>query len=159
MDFTQLVSEVAAKTQMSKAQSEIVLHDIFEAVSRRLQEGGLIPVTEGMFVDWKDQLASYNILTFKRGNQVNQHAFIDELRSQEDITKEEATFARYVFNQTKTNQIIMIDLTDIAHHLNMEMNEAVKVANRLIDKNILHTLDYYEPVERVCLGARWRKYL
>ncbi|MBM7703540.1 hypothetical protein [Metabacillus iocasae] len=159
MDFIQLISEVAAKTQLSKARSESVLHEIFEAVLRRLQEGELMPVTEGALIDMNNQSASSNILAFKRGNRINQHTFINQLRSKEQITEAEAEVVRYIFNQTKTKQVIIISLTDIATYLKKDISEIEKIAHRLIDKNILHTLNYCGPIENVCLGARWRRYL
>lgn len=183
MNKTELIKEVAHKSKLPKDQAAKAVNEIINSITSALQNGEEVKINDfGAFqVTEKSErkgrnpqtgeemtIAASKVPQFKSAKVlkdfVNGRNFIEELLAAGKLTDEEAKILSYVVEEYQKSKVanddlVLVEVKDIAESLGLEFNEAEITVNRLIGKRILNTEVFTSQIDKVFLRANYRKFV
>lgn len=182
LDKEKCIDVISKKTGGSKENSEKVLENIIQNITGALKDGKIVKISDfGVFKVMpsekrqkeNDLLLGENTIQFKAAkyldDKVNQIDIVESLLNKGKLTNDEAKILNRIFinskekkdefNDVAEENLIFLEVKDIAVSTGFEIKDVERLVNKLIDKKILNTMVYYGQADSVYLRANYRKYL
>lgn len=182
LDKKKCIDVISKKTGGSKEKSEKVLDTIIQNITSSLEGRKVVKISDfGIFKvvpsekrqEENELLSVENTIQFKAAkyleDKVNQIDIVKSLLNKGKITNDEAKILDRIFIKSKEKKdefsdsavenLIFLEVKDIAVATSFETKDVERLVNKLIDKKILNTMVYYGQIDSVYLRANYRKYL